>query len=271
MKTSLKIRREAERLSLLIALVLVLVSAVLTYRAWAAFERNRQEAQLTRQVVDGTTALLSSLKDAEAGQRGFLLTGSDLYLEPYRHALAEIPANLDALARLESGRDPVQLRRVETLKPLVRAKMDELAQTIELRRSQGLDPALAIVRTDRGKAAMDRIRAICAEIQTASYDLLGQQREQVRASAYQAGFTSIIGSSIVFVLLALATISIRKGTRHRLRLIEDLQRSEEQAKEARDLLQHWRWRYHHRRRREDRLFESGRPVLDRVDTGTGGG
>ena len=237
MKTSLKIRREAERLSLLIALVLVLVSAVLTYRAWAAFERNRQEAQLTRQVVDGTTALLSSLKDAEAGQRGFLLTGSDLYLEPYRHALAEIPANLDALARLESGRDPVQLRRVETLKPLVRAKMDELAQTIELRRSQGLDPALAIVRTDRGKAAMDRIRAICAEIQTASYDLLGQQREQVLASAYQAGFTSIIGSSIVFVLLALATISIRKGTRHRLRLIEDLQRSEEQAKEARDLLQ----------------------------------
>ena len=125
MKTSLKIRQEAERLSLLIALVLVLVSAVLTYRAWAAFERNRQEAQLTRQVVDGTTALLSSLKDAEAGQRGFLLTGSDLYLEPYRHALAEIPANLDALARLESGRDPVQLRRVETLKPLVRAKMGD--------------------------------------------------------------------------------------------------------------------------------------------------
>src|ERR1700683_326695 len=99
MKPSLKVRQEAERLSLLVALLLVLFTAVLTFRAWAAFERNREEAQITRQVVDGTTALLASLRDAEAGQRGFLLTGSDRYLGPYRQALAGIPANLAALAR----------------------------------------------------------------------------------------------------------------------------------------------------------------------------
>ena len=238
MKPSLKIRQEAERLSLLVALLLVLFTAVLTFRAWAAFERNREEAQITRQVVDGTTALLASLRDAEAGQRGFLLTGSDRYLEPYRQALTGIPANLEALARTEaSRRHPHQLQRIESLKPLVQDKLDELAQTIELRRSKGLDAALALVRSDRGQAAMDRIRAICGEIQTASYDLLGQQREEVRASAFQAGLISLLGSAAVFVLLFLATITIRKGTRHRQRLIEDLQQSEEAAKEARDLLQ----------------------------------
>jgi len=76
MKASLKIRQEVERFSLLIALLLVLLTAVLTYRAWAAFERTRREAQITQQVMYGTTALLASLGDAETGQRGFLLTGA---------------------------------------------------------------------------------------------------------------------------------------------------------------------------------------------------
>src|SRR5580658_3102396 len=238
MKPSLEIPQEAERLSVFIALLLVLLTAMLTYRAWAAFERTRQEAQVTRQVVDGTTALISSLRDAETGQRGFLLTGDDRYLEPYRQALRGIPANLDTLARIEgSRRHPHEIQRIDRLRPLVQDKMDELAETIEIRRSKGLDPALALVRSDRGQAAMDRIRVLCAEIQTASYDLLGQQREQVRTSAYQAGFTSLLGSAAVFALLVLATITIRKGTRHRQRLIGDLRKSEEEAKEARNLLQ----------------------------------
>jgi PAS domain S-box-containing protein len=238
MKLSLGIRQEAERLSLLIALLLVLLTATLTYRSWAASERNRQDALITRQVMDGTTALLSSLEDAESGQRGFLLTGSDRYLDPYQEALTRIPASLGVLARTEASRRlPQQLQRIDRLRPLVKEKMDELAETIELRRSKGLDAALAIVDSDRGKVAMDRIRAICSEIQTASNDLLGQQREEVRAGAYQAGFTSVLGCATVFLLLILATITIRKGTRQRERLIEDLQKSDEEARKARDLLQ----------------------------------
>jgi PAS domain S-box-containing protein len=237
-KPRLKVRQEAERLALFTALILVLLTAVLTYRAWTAFERNRKEAQITRQVLDGTAALLSSLTDAEVGQRGFLLTGSDRYLEPYQQALREIPVRLASLARAEAGRHkPVQLQRIERLRPLVRDKMNELAETIELRRNQGPDAALAVVRSDRGIAAMERIRIICADIQTASLDLLGQQREEVNASALRAAFISTLGSATVFALLVLATVVIRKGTRHRQRLIDDIQRSEEKAKEARDLLQ----------------------------------
>jgi PAS domain S-box-containing protein len=237
MKLSLAIRQQTERLTLTVALLLVLLTAILTYRAWASFEQVRQAALVTRQVVDGTSALLSSVKDAELGQRGFLLTGNDRYLEPYNAAIAQIPAGLDTLTRAVADRDPQQLQRVDRLKPLVRDKMAELAETIELRRSQGIDPALAIVRSDRGKAAMDQIRAICAEIQKASDDLLTQQREAVRTKAYQAGLIGTLGSTSVFVLLFLATITIRQGTRQRQRLIEDLRKSEEEARRARDLMQ----------------------------------
>jgi PAS domain S-box-containing protein len=238
MKPSLAIRQEAERFSLLIALLLVMLTAVFTYRTWATFERVREDALITRRFVDGIIALQASLADAETGQRGFLLTGNDRYLDPYRQAVAAIPANLDQLARIDSSRRrPPQTPRIDRLKPLVRDKMHELALSIEMRRTQGLDAALAIVRNDRGKADMDQIRAICAEIQTASDNLLTRQREEVRATAYQAGLVGTVGSAAVFVLLVLATVTIRTGTRHRQHLIQDLQRSEEAAKEARDLLQ----------------------------------
>ena len=145
---------------------------------------------------------------------------------------------MDALARIQTARHrPDQLQRIVRLRPLVQAKMDELAGTIEIRRSQGLDAAVAVVRTDRGKMAMDQIRAICSEIQTTSYDLFERQRKDVVASSFQAGLISILGSAAVFVLLLLATISIRSGTRQRKRLIEDLRKSEEDAKGARDLVQ----------------------------------
>ncbi len=238
MRSSLKIRQEVERLSLFIALLLVLLTAIFSYRTWAALEHARAEALITRQVGDGTIALLAFLKDAETGQRGFLLTGDDRYLEPYTRAVRGIPDSLDSVIRAAARRPlPEQRRRIERLKPLVQDELDELAQTIELRRSKGLDAASAIVRSDRGKGEMDRIRAICGEIEAASDTLLTQQREQVRATSLQAGLISTLGCAAVFALLVLATITIRKGTRHRQRLIEDLQRSEEEARAARDLLQ----------------------------------
>ena len=55
---------------------------------------------------------------------------------------------------------------METMKPLVREKLDELRKTIELHRSQGADAALAVVLSDRGKIVMDQIRQVSAEIET---------------------------------------------------------------------------------------------------------
>src|SRR5216683_6845413 len=105
------IAHRAELLSLLFALVLVLVIGILSYRAWASFGRRSEQLATTQQIVDGTNALLSSLKDAETGQRGFLLTGDDRYLEPYRRALIEIPATLNTLISTTASRRPDQARR----------------------------------------------------------------------------------------------------------------------------------------------------------------
>jgi PAS domain S-box-containing protein len=221
-----------------LAVLLVVLIGFLAYRSGAAYRRSSEQAAVTRQVVHATNALLSSLKDAETGQRGFLLTGEDRYLEPYRQALIEVPLALDRLARIEAARLRMdQAQRIERLRPLVRDKLDELRQTIDLRRNRGFDAALAIVRTDRGRAIMAQIRSICSEIQATTYNLASRQAEEARSRANQTALIAVVGSIIIFALLAFATVAIHMGTRRREELIASLDESEARARESRDWLE----------------------------------
>lgn len=232
-----QISQTRERLFLALAGVLVLAIGILAYRSDAAFRTGIEQADVTRQVVDRTNSLLSSLKDAETGQRGFLLTGEDRYLEPYRRAVVQILPDIDKLSDIETQRNRIdQKQRVERLTPLVKEKLDELARTIEIRRTQGPDAALVVVRSDLGKAAMDRIRALCDEIQTTSVQLTMQEAAKARTSASQTALIAILGSAGIFALLIFAIASIELATRRRHELIAALEDREDQLTKSRDWL-----------------------------------
>jgi CHASE3 domain sensor protein len=231
------IPQRAELISLVCAVMLVLLIAILSYHSWISLGARSDELSITQEIVDGTDDLLSSLKDAETGQRGFLLTGADRYLDPYRKAVVEIPITLKGLVDATQPSHPDQARQIEGLNPPIKDKLDELQKTIDLRRSKGLEAALAIVATDHGKAIMDQLRVRILEIQTVAYSRLKQYSKEANASAHQLGLISTLGSGALFILLVLSTVTIQKGTRRRQRLIQDLQESEAQTREARDLLQ----------------------------------
>jgi PAS domain S-box-containing protein len=230
------ISRRAERFFLFSALLLVLLIGILSYRTWTAYHRQREQVAITRQIVQGVDNVFAALLDAETGQRGFLLTGRDVYLEPYEKSLGEITVTLDRLADAVKMRTD-QVKRLERLRPLVKDKLDELRQTIDLKRHNGTETALTVVLTGRGYALMNQTRQVCAEIQNAAYEQLQQQTDETRSSVNQIGFVSTAGSLILFVWLVIFWSIIQKGTRQREKLIEDLQRSDIEAKEARDWLQ----------------------------------
>ena len=230
-----RVIRSHEALSLAFALIVVVLIALLSYRSWAAFDRRTDELKVTEEVVAGVSGILSLLKDAETGQRGFLLTGDDRYLAPYRQALADVPVFLKRLEAVASQR-PEQVQRFEALEPLIKDKFDELHQTIELRRKDDLDAALAVIRTGRGRAAMDRIRAICSDMQAVANRHLARYSEKAQSNANDLGLIAVVGSASLFVLLALASVTIRMGIERRQRLIEDLRKAEQRARESRDWL-----------------------------------
>jgi methyl-accepting chemotaxis protein len=133
-------------------------------------------------VQTGLADLLSELKDAETGQRGYIITGVDSYLEPYQSALGAVKGTIENVRKLTAD-NANQQRRLGALSPLIDAKLAELKQTIDLRRSEGLDAATKIVLSNVGKATMDQIRGLVTEADHEEKDLLKVRSEEARASA----------------------------------------------------------------------------------------
>lgn len=103
----------------------------------------------TFEVLNTIESVTRRLVDAETAQRGFLLTARPNYLEPLTQAHDALPAELDRLAELLPD-NAAQHANLEALRPLVDAKLAELAETIRLRETQGLEASLAVVDAGGG-------------------------------------------------------------------------------------------------------------------------
>lgn len=105
--------------------------------------------------------LMAGLRDAETGQRGFLLTRNAAYLRPYEEGLRRLEPDVAAV-REALGRSPdpeaADERRLDRIADIARGKYDEIDRTIALSRAGLQDQAMAIVQSDIGKLQMDAIR-----------------------------------------------------------------------------------------------------------------
>ncbi len=181
--------------------IVVLVIGVVTYSGIVRARDAGAWVEHTHLTIDRTRATLSDLKDAETGQRGFILTGDEAYLEPYTNALTALAADTSAL-RLLTGDNPVQQRRLDELAPLVTARLAELNYSIDLRRTQGLAAAVARLRTGRGKQIMDSIRAHVTTMESTERSLLATRSA---AEEHHAEIVTVIliGGTLVAVLFAI--------------------------------------------------------------------
>lgn len=225
-----------DRLYLAGALLILVVITVLTYQDWATFSAASGEVDQTRQLLEHTENLLSTVKDAETGQRGFLLTGDDQYLAPYNAALAAVPKELSQLRALSADRPTVR-PRIDALEVLTREKLQELNETITVRRSQGFQAALNIVRTNRGQKTMEDIRQVGGEIENEVYARLSMESRQWQQAGQRTQLTMALGSGILFCFLLLATFDIGRATGERDRLIVKLRIANAETGASRDLLQ----------------------------------
>jgi CHASE3 domain sensor protein len=203
-----------ERTALPLALVVLLAAIVLVYRDGVLYGEARREARRTEQIVATTASLLSSLKDAETGQRGYLLTGRAEYLEPYGSVLSVIRHDLEQLNALVMR--PENRARMPRLGLLVESKLAELRKTIDLRRTAGGEAALNIVLLGQGKEIMDQIRILCSEIDATSRSAMLTSQQATEAGAQSLRRFSVGSLLILFCILSAAIVSIggqRRGVK----------------------------------------------------------
>lgn len=201
--TSLGGRAESGLLIGLVAvLVLFVVSGLVSYFNTRTLNRNGRLVTHTHEVLSALAEVLSLVKDAETGQRGFVITGEEKYLEPHAAALIRINARVDDIARFSQD-SPEQLARIPALRAGLTIKLRELEDTIDLRRTKGFEAARAVVLTDRGKAAMDTIRD---QVELMQQDERARrvQRLTEMDNAYWVAVVSGIVTGLIGVLLSLA-------------------------------------------------------------------
>ena len=183
-----------------VASVILIIIGIVSYQsATRLIETNSRVAQ-TQERLNQLEELLSQMKDAETGQRGYLLTGEERYLEPYQRALTSIDGEIKNLRKLTANY-PNQHRQLDALESAIKNKLAELKGTIDLRKYQGFDAALQLMRTDLGKKLMDDIRSRVREIEKEDNELLKQQVAAAGTTARYTIVTLAIAIVLTFVIL----------------------------------------------------------------------
>jgi two-component system cell cycle sensor histidine kinase/response regulator CckA len=229
------ILRRSELISIAIALLMLLAIGIFSALDWAAYLQNRREVVAARQISENTSLLLLAVTDAETGQRGYLLTGDAAYLAPYTRAVSAIPSELNALGN--SVTDHAQKEKVGQLRSLIRAKLDELSRTIELREQGDLEGSLNGVTSGKGAELMAAIRRLAADIGAQQNALITTRSNTVRFGSDRAHLITLLGCGALLIILALGAFNITAASNRREQLIADLEKQRGQTAEVRDLLQ----------------------------------
>jgi PAS domain S-box-containing protein len=168
---------------------------------------SRDQVLRSHEVIGELETLLSAVKDTETGQRGYLLTAEPKYLEPFATAVGQVQSQLSVLIALLAG-DPVQQARFAQLRPVIDGRLDELRRTVASAQEGEVDAALAIVRTDAGKALMDDVRVRIGVMQEAEQQALQQRLADVRQrtdisifSIYATVTVGLVSVAAVFALV----------------------------------------------------------------------
>lgn len=183
----------------LIPSLLVVVLAVLVYRSKQELNTTEHWVAHTMDVQHHIQALGLELANVEAGQRGYLLTTNEAYLQAYQGGLQNVPIESDILRALTTD-NPIQQTNLKSIGLLIADKLSELAQTISLQRQGRRDAALALVETDRGQKDSVAIRQMLSKMDDEERRLLTQRQHRLthESAVNTALAMSMVGLAAVF-------------------------------------------------------------------------
>jgi diguanylate cyclase (GGDEF)-like protein len=167
----------------------------------AAMEELARISTSERQYAD----LLSMLRGAETGQRGFIITGDEAYLQPYYAAVAALPAQREKLRAGAAAEEAKVLQRIEQSIDL---KLADLAETIASRRQGGFGAAASMVIAGQGKRQMDLLRTLINEQISAKNVARAVLHAKMLNDTRSAAFVSIAAGVVnVVALLSVLIVS----------------------------------------------------------------
>lgn len=223
-------RGVVRRVAIFASLTLVLVAVAASLYLVRTVDSQLADIAKTYEIRRQARELMLAVVDAETGQRGYLITRDEAYLDPYNVAIGQLSQTYQSLLAL-LGDNPTQRGRIEALVPDLDAKRAEMARTIELMSSGESAEALALLRSDTGLQLMERIRSGLREV-------VGEEDEKLidrngRMQLYrQLTIVTILAALAAAAILAYALLSRSQRKVAALSEQQSLLRSQNEELEA---------------------------------------
>jgi len=241
-------------------LTLLFIIGIASYKNLFQLIENNRLATKNRVILKKLEVVLTKITDAETGQRGYIITGDERYLEPYHAAIATIDQEMKELRKLIVD-NPDQELKLDALEPLIAQKLIGLKERIGLRKNKGFEAAAQEVRLGKGRTVMDKIRKIISDMEDKERNLLERKMAETETGARRTVFIIIFGSSLAFLIVGIASFLTRKELSTRKQAEEALQKAyaeleqkiEERTKELRMINESLQAEITERKRMEDKL------------------
>ena len=206
--------------------VALLIDAVLALHNIREVAISVQWVSHTHEVLGQVEQVLSTLKDAENGQRGYLLAGERPYLEPYEQAVARFPAQITRLRQLTID-NPPQTAHVLKLEQLAAERLAELRQGLErfqaeTDKSRATQLSRQYLLRGEGKRLMDLVRDEVYGMQQLERALLTRREAASRANTRTALASTVVGLGLGLVLTTMVITLVARNLAARQRAADVL-------------------------------------------------
>jgi signal transduction histidine kinase len=197
------------KIGLGVALALLVVNTVVSYRNIRRIIENERWVSHTYQVLNEVEATLSTLADAQIEQRNYIITADKKYLETYGIAVDKITTHLRSIRQLTVD-NPTQQKRIIALEKLIVAKLAVIEKETEIRQQQGLSTVQKFIDSNLGQKMMNSIRQQVADIKNVENQLLQKRIKESEVSTQQTFLTFSIATAVNLMLLALVYYLFRR-------------------------------------------------------------
>lgn len=223
-------RGVVRRVAIIASMTLVLVAVAASLYLVRTVDSQLADIAKTYEIRRQTRELMLAIVDAETGQRGYLITRDEAYLDPYNIAVGNLSQTYQSLLALLED-NPAQRARIDGLVPDLDAKRAEMARTIELMSVGQSAEALALLRSDTGLELMERIRSVLRQVIGEEDDKLVDRNGRMQLYR-QLLIVTILAALGAAAILAYALLSRTQRTVAALSERQSLLRSQNEELEA---------------------------------------
>ncbi len=200
------------------SLLLMVVLGVLAFRGLQYSLETSRSVQHSQLVLRDARELLLGLVNMETGERGFIITGDETFLQPYNESVKSVASLITDTEALVSD-NPAQTQRMLQIAAAAQDWQHGIVEPeIQARRSSA-DSAAALVKTGQGKAALDKVRALSADFTNTEQDLLTSRAHSSDDANQQLQAVIVGGTTLAALLGLVGALSIAQSLARRVNVV----------------------------------------------------